>query len=166
MPPRRPHRSPRSPWGGVGWDAEVPAAVEHEFGPPAAQCKSQALSDLPERDGLARPLAHVGELGVFIGELRGDRVVNNRECAGNILERACDEARDLPRGAGVELGLDWSDRSRRRVDHQIVELGRSLAVGADSLLSFLGDLREGGRCVPGVLRPEHNVLRVGKGAAS
>ena len=32
---------------------EVPAAVGHEFGPPAVQCESQAPPDLLEEDGLA-----------------------------------------------------------------------------------------------------------------
>ena len=36
---------------------EVPAAFEKEFGPPAVQCMSQALPDLLEVDGLARPVA-------------------------------------------------------------------------------------------------------------
>ena len=33
--------------GLIGMLNEVPAAVEHEFGPPAVQCKSQAPPDLP-----------------------------------------------------------------------------------------------------------------------
>ena len=48
--------------GLVGMLNEVSAAVEHEFGPPAVQCKSQAPPDLLEKGGLARPVAHVEEL--------------------------------------------------------------------------------------------------------
>ena len=36
--------------GFVGMLNEVRAAVEHEFGPPAVQCESQAPSDLLEED--------------------------------------------------------------------------------------------------------------------
>ena len=46
--------------GLVGVLNEIPAAVEHEFGPPAVQCKSQAPPDLLEEDGLAHPMADVG----------------------------------------------------------------------------------------------------------
>ena len=42
--------------GLVGMLNEVPAALEHEFGPPAVQCKSQTLPDLLEEDGLANPV--------------------------------------------------------------------------------------------------------------
>ena len=61
MPPRRPHRSPRPPWDVVGWGVlnEVPAVVEHEYDPPAAQCESQAPPGLLEGDGLARPVVDV-----------------------------------------------------------------------------------------------------------
>ena len=63
MPPRRPHRSPRPPWERlVGVLNEVPAAVEHKFGPPAVQCESQAPPDLLEEDGLAHHMADVEEL--------------------------------------------------------------------------------------------------------
>ena len=61
--------------GLVGVLNEVPAAVEHEFGPPAVQCKSQAPPDLLEEDGLAHPMVDVKELEVLIGELRGDQVI-------------------------------------------------------------------------------------------
>ena len=60
---------------------EVPAAVEHEFGPPAVKCKSRAPSDLHEEDGLARPVVDVKELEMLIGELRGDQVGDDVECA-------------------------------------------------------------------------------------
>ena len=53
---------------------EVPAAVEHEFGPPAVQCESQAPPGLLEEDGLARPVVDVEELEMPIGELKGDQV--------------------------------------------------------------------------------------------
>ena len=46
--------------GLVGMLNEVPAAVKHEFGPPAVQCKSQAPPDLLEEDGLAHPMVDVG----------------------------------------------------------------------------------------------------------
>ena len=48
--------------GLVGMLNEVSVAVEHKFGPPAVQCKSQATPDLPEEDGLdAAPcsLSHI-----------------------------------------------------------------------------------------------------------
>ena len=61
---------------------EVPAAVEHEFGPPAVQCESQAPPDLLEEDGLARPVVDVEELRVLIGELTGDQVGGDMECTG------------------------------------------------------------------------------------
>jgi hypothetical protein len=96
----------------VGRLNEVPAAVEHEFGPPAVQCKSQAPPDLLEEDGLAHPMVDVEELGMPIGELRGDQVNDDVECAGHLRVRAGDEAQDLPRVAGVELGLDLSGRAK------------------------------------------------------
>ena len=74
---------------------EVPAAAEHEFGPPAVQCKSQAPPHLLEEDGLAHPMADVGELEVLIGELRGDKVNGDVECAGQLRVRAGDKAQDL-----------------------------------------------------------------------
>ena len=48
--------------GLVGVLNEIPAAVEHEFGPPAVQGKSQAPPDLLEEDGLAHPMVDVKEL--------------------------------------------------------------------------------------------------------
>ena len=78
-----------------------PAAVEHEFGPPAVQCESRAPPDLLEEDGLARPVVDVEELDNLIGELRGDQVGDDVECAGLIRIRV-----------GDELGLDWSGRAR------------------------------------------------------
>ena len=50
--------------GLVGVLNEIPAAVEHEFGPPAVQGKSQAPPDLLEEDGLAHPMVDVKELEV------------------------------------------------------------------------------------------------------
>ena len=58
--------------GLVGMLNEIPAAVEHEFGLPAEQCKSQAPPDLLEEDGLAHPMADVEEPEMPIGELRGN----------------------------------------------------------------------------------------------
>ena len=52
----------------VGVLNEVPAAVEHKFGPPAVQCKFQAPPDLLEGDGPARPVVDVEELGMLNGE--------------------------------------------------------------------------------------------------
>eukprot|EP00614_Pseudopedinella_elastica_P014930 CAMPEP_0172581556 /NCGR_PEP_ID=MMETSP1068-20121228/792_1 /TAXON_ID=35684 /ORGANISM="Pseudopedinella elastica, Strain CCMP716" /LENGTH=78 /DNA_ID=CAMNT_0013374579 /DNA_START=1 /DNA_END=237 /DNA_ORIENTATION=- len=75
---------------------EVPAAVEHEFGPPAVQCESQAPPDLLEEDGLAHPVVDVEELEMPIGELRGDQVNDDVECAGQLRVRAGDEAQDVP----------------------------------------------------------------------
>ena len=60
--------------GLVGLLNEVPAAAEHEFGPPAVQCESHAPLSMLEEDGLARPLVDVGELGMPIGELRSGQV--------------------------------------------------------------------------------------------
>ena len=68
--------------GLVGVLNEIPAAVEHEFGPPAVQGKSQAPPDLLEEDGLAHPMVDVKELEVLIGELRGDQINDGVECAG------------------------------------------------------------------------------------
>ena len=68
--------------GLVGMLNEVPAAVGHEFGPPAVQGKSQAFPDLLEEDGFAHPMVDVKELEVLIGELRGDQVNDGVECAG------------------------------------------------------------------------------------
>ena len=56
--------------GLVGELNEVPAAVEHKFGPPAVQCESQAHPDLLEEDGLARSVVDVEELEMLIGEWR------------------------------------------------------------------------------------------------
>ena len=91
---------------------EFSAAVEHEFCPPAVQCEFKAPPDLLEKDGLARPVVDVENLGVLIGELGRDQVDDNAECAGKFLVRACDGAHDLPRVVGFELGLDWSGRVR------------------------------------------------------
>ena len=91
---------------------EVPAAAEHEFGPPAVECESQFPPGLPEEDGLARPVVDVEELEMPIGELRGDQVGDYVECAGQLRACAGDEAQDLPRDVGVMLELDWSGRAR------------------------------------------------------
>ena len=67
--------------GLVGMRNEVPAASEHEFGPPEVQCESRASPDLLEEDGIAHPMVDVEELEVLIGELRGDKAVDDMECA-------------------------------------------------------------------------------------
>ena len=82
------------------------AAAEHEFGPLAVQCESQAPPGLLEEEGLARPVIDVEELEMLIGELRGDQVKGDVECAGQFIVRAGDEAQGLPRVLSVELGLD------------------------------------------------------------
>ena len=97
----------------VGLLNEVPAVVENEFGPPPVQCKSQAPPDLLEGDGLALFMVDVGELEMPIGELRGDQVNDDVECAGQLCVRADDEAQGVPWVVGVKLGLDWSRRARR-----------------------------------------------------
>ena len=56
--------------GLVGVLNEVPAAVGHEFDPPAVQCESQAPPDLLEEDRFARPVVDVEELEMPICELR------------------------------------------------------------------------------------------------
>ena len=91
---------------------EVPLVVEPEFGPPTVQCESQGPPVPLEKDGLARPVADVEELGMSIGELRSDQVGDHVECAGQLRVRAGDEANDLPRVEGAELGLDLSGRAR------------------------------------------------------
>ena len=50
---------------------EVAVALEHEFGPPAMQCESQASPGWLEEDGLAHPVADVEGLEMPTGELRG-----------------------------------------------------------------------------------------------
>ena len=99
--------------GLVGVLNEVSAAAGHEFGPPAVQCESKAPPDLLELDGLAHPIADVEELEMLTGELRGDQVNNDAECAGRLRVRAGDEAQNAPKKVvGVELGLDWSRGTR------------------------------------------------------
>ena len=97
--------------GLVGMLNEIPAAVEHEFGAPAVQCESQAPPDLLEEDVLARHVVYVEELKIFTGELRGDQLGDAVESAGPLRIRSGDEAYDLPRVVGVELG-----RARLRVE--------------------------------------------------
>ena len=91
---------------------EVPAAAEHEFDPPAVQCEFQAPPGLLEEDGLAHPVVDVEELVMLIGELKSDQVNDDVECARQLRVRAGDEAQELLRVVGVELGLDWSRRAR------------------------------------------------------
>ena len=60
------------------------------------QCKSQAPPNMLEEDGLAHPMVDVEELEMPIGELRGDQVNDDMECAGQLRVRAGDEAQDVP----------------------------------------------------------------------
>ena len=98
--------------GLVGMLNDVPAAAEYEPGPPAVQCVSQAPPGFLEEDGLALSMVNVGELGMLIGELRGDRVGDDVECARQLRARAGDKAQHLPRVAGIVLGFDWPGRAR------------------------------------------------------
>ena len=82
--------------GLVGMLNEVPAVAEHEFDPPAVQCKFQTPPDLLEEDELAHSMADVEEPEMPIGELRGDQVDNDVEFAGQLRARAGDEAQDVP----------------------------------------------------------------------
>ena len=76
------------------------------------QCESQAPPGLLEEDGLARSVVDVEELEVLIGELRDDQIGDDVECAGQLRVRAGDEAQDLFRVLGVELGLNGAGRAR------------------------------------------------------
>ena len=80
----------------VGMLYEVQAAVEHKFGPPKVQCKSRAPPALLELDGLARPVVDVDELEIPNGELRGDRVGDDVQFAGQLRARVGFEAHGLP----------------------------------------------------------------------
>ena len=91
--------------GLVGMLNEVPAAIEHEFGPLAVQCEPRASPGMLEEDGIALPVVDVGELDMPIGELRGDQVSDSAECPGQLRVRAGDEARIIPRVEGAGLGL-------------------------------------------------------------
>ena len=82
---------------------EFPAAVVHAFGPPVVQCESQAPSDLLEENRLSRPVLDVEEQEISIGELRGDQVGDDLECARQLRVSAGDEAQGLSRDVGVEL---------------------------------------------------------------
>ena len=48
--------------GLVGVLSEVPAAVEHESGPPAVQCESRAPPELLKENLLAHPMVDVEDL--------------------------------------------------------------------------------------------------------
>ena len=75
---------------------EVPAAVEHEFGPPAVQYESHAPPGLLEEDGLAHPMADAEELGMLVSELRGDQVNDELECAGQLRVAPTTKPRTFP----------------------------------------------------------------------
>ena len=145
---------------------EVPPAVGHGFGPPAVQCESQAPPGMLEEDGLACPVVDVEELVMHIGELRGNQVNGAVVCAGQLPVRAGDEDHDLPRVVGVEPGLDWPRRAWLGVELLIEGPSRSVVGGADFFLWFLEGLREGGRCLLGVLHPGYKFLHVGTRAGS
>ena len=57
-------------------------------------------------------MVDVEELKMLIGELRGDQFDDDVECAGQLSVRTGDEAHDLPRVVGAELGLDSPGRAR------------------------------------------------------
>ena len=57
---------------------EVPAAVEHDFGPTVVQCKSQAPPDLLEEDGLANPMVDIPFLYVRVYPAHLNDLVLNR----------------------------------------------------------------------------------------
>ena len=124
----------------------VPAAVEHKFGSPAVKCESKAPPDLLEEDKPARPVVDVEELGMLIGEFRGDQVGDDVESAGQLRVRAGDEAQGLPRVVGAVLGLEWPGRARLRVELCAKGPGFSVVGGAGLPLSFLDGEGEGGRC--------------------
>ena len=97
--------------GLVGMLSRVSAAAKHKLGPTPVQCESQDPPGLLEEDGHACPVVDVEELKIPIGELRGDQVDDEVKCAGKLRVRAGDEAHDLPRVLGVELGLDCPGRA-------------------------------------------------------
>ena len=66
-------------------------------------------------------MVDVEEQVIPIGELRGNRIDGAVECAGQLRVRAGDEAQDLPRAVGVELGLDWFGQARLRDFHFLAE---------------------------------------------
>ena len=77
VPPRRPRRSPRLPRSEVGWDAER--------GPGSGRAlvwHTRGVVRVPGPFGPARPVLDVGELGISIGELSCNRIVDFVECAG------------------------------------------------------------------------------------
>ena len=104
----------------VGMLIEVPAAAEHEFGPPEMQLESQAPPGLLEVDGLAPPVVDVEELEMPIGDLRGDQVDDAVECAGQLpVLRAGDEVADLPFGRHLsEMPLRRARDPRLRCTHR------------------------------------------------
>ena len=104
--------------------------------------------------------------GVLIGELRGDQVGDDVECAGQLRVCAGVEAHDLPRVVGVELGLDWSGRARLRVEFCAEGPGRSALGGAGFCLSLLDGVGGGCRFGPRVLHPGRKDLHFGKAAVS
>ena len=130
------------------------------------QCESQAPPDLREEDGHARPVVDFEELGMLIGKIRGDQVGDVLEYAGLLPVRTGDEAHDLSRVVGAEIGLDWPGRARLRVELRVEGPGRSVEGGADLFLSFLGGEGEGVLCGLRVLRPARKGLHAGKGALS
>ena len=53
----------------------------------------------------------VEEMGLIIGELKGDQFGNVFKCAGQLPVRAGDEACGFPRVADTELVPDWPGRT-------------------------------------------------------
>ena len=76
------------------------------------KCSSGRPDHLGRKNRLARPVVDVEELEMPIGNMRGDQVYDDLDCAGQPRVRAGEEAQDLPRVVGVELGLDWPVRAR------------------------------------------------------
>ena len=101
-----------------------------------------------------------------IGEFRGDHVDDAVECAGELPVRTGDETHDLPWVVGVELGLDWSGRTRLLAEFRAKGPGRSVVGGAGFFLSFLGGVGGGCRCGLRVPRPGRKGLHVVKGVVS
>ena len=80
---------------------EVPAAVKHGLGPPAAQCEPQAFSGLLKKDELEYLGVDDKELELLSRKPGGDETSHVVNRPGYIPVRTGDEARDLSRVVGV-----------------------------------------------------------------